>query len=157
MIVFGIVPDEKWLWRYYAMAQMVAGWSKDPSTKVGAVVVGQDPRHISFGYNGFPPGVADTAERLKDRETKYKFIQHAERNVLDNATFTLQGATLVTTMFPCHDCAKSIVSKGISVVVSPPPLDREPWLSSSAVTRAIFKEVGIKLIEIGADCHMRST
>ena len=117
--------------RYLKLASHVAEWSKDPSTKVGAVIVGGDRREIALGYNGFPPGIDDTPERLAHKETKYAMTQHAERNVLDNARFDLAGATLYVTMYPCNECAKSIVAKGIKRVVCPPPLDREPWRTSS--------------------------
>lgn len=140
--------EDRWLRRYLSLAFLVAGWSKDPSTKVGAVVVGVNTGEIAIGYNGFPPGVADTEERLNDKPTKYAMIQHAERNVLDNARFDLRGAMLVTTMFPCHECAKSIISRGIKTVACPPPLEREPWLTSSKWTREMFAESGVSLIEL---------
>ena len=137
--------SEKWTERYFALAEHVASWSKD-STGVGAVVVGNDPREIALGYNGFPPGIGDTLERRTDRATKLKLTQHAERNVLDNARFDLRGACLVVTMFPCSECAKSIVSKGIERVICPPPVDREPWATDAAWTQLLFEEAGIKLI-----------
>lgn len=134
--------EDKWFCRYMNMAELVATWSKDPSTRVGAVVVGLDRRHVAIGYNGFPPGISDD-ERLGVRELKYKLIQHAERNVLDNAQFNLSGGTLVTTLYPCHECAKSIISRGIRTVVTKPAPDREPWASSARVAAEIFREAGI--------------
>lgn len=142
------VVDDKWLRRYLSLAYHVASWSRDPSSKVGAVLVGADRKQIAIGYNGFPPGIADTPDRLssENRETKYALIQHAERNVLDNAAFATPGATLVVTMFPCRDCAKSVISKRISRVVCPPPLGREPWRTSSLWTAGMFLEAGVELI-----------
>lgn len=105
--------------RMMGLAHYVARFSKDPRTKVGSVVVGDDNRKIAIAYNGFPPGIADD-HRLLDRPTKYALIQHAERNALDNATFDLRGATLYTTVYPCAECAKSIVSKGVKRVVTHP-------------------------------------
>lgn len=131
--------------RYWRLAAHVASWSKDPSTKVGAVLVGVDPRMVALGYNGFPPGISDSPERLEDRPTKYKLIQHAERNVLDNAYFPTKGATLYCTQIPCSECAKSIVSKGIVRVVCPPPPTREPWASDCRWAVEMFEEVGILL------------
>ena len=72
---------KRWDMRFLEMAQLVASWSKDPSTKVGATIVDDDRRVISVGYNGFPKGVADN-KRLEDRDEKYKMIVHAERNAL---------------------------------------------------------------------------
>lgn len=135
-----------WLRRYANLATFIAQWSKDPSTKVGAVLVGANRKQIAFGYNGFPPGLADTEERLQDRETKYRYVQHAERNALDNATFDAQGATLVVTLFPCTECAKSIITKGIKRVVCPPMPRREPWLTQATWSRSMFEEAGVELV-----------
>lgn len=135
-----------WNERYMDLARHVAKWSKDPSTKVGAIAVGKDRRQIALGYNGFPAGVADEPDRLADKDTKYALTQHAERNVLDNARFDLTGGTLITTMFPCHECAKSIVSRGIRKVVCPSPVNREPWATSSHWTVKVFTECSIELV-----------
>ena len=131
--------------RLYELALHVSGWSKDPSTKVGAVLVGRDPREIALGYNGFPPGIEDTPERLSNRETKLKFTQHAERNVLDNARFDARGGVLYVTFFPCSECAKSIISKGVVRIVTAGPSDREPWASEALWTRIMLGETGITL------------
>lgn len=134
--------------RYLGLAFHVAAWSKDPSTKVGCVVVGKNRRQIAIGYNGFPEGIADTEERLNDRPTKYRLTQHAERNAVDNATFDLTGATLVTTLHPCVECAKSILSKGIATVVTTPAPIREPWKQSAEWAAELFKEAGVEVVVI---------
>ena len=136
---------QKWTARMMQLAAFVASWSKDPSTKVGAVVVGRDRRMVAIGYNGFPEGIADYPERLMDREVKYKLTQHAERNVIDNAQFDLTGATLYVTMHPCTECSKSIVSKKIARVVCPPAISREPWASDAEWSKKILQEAGVSL------------
>jgi dCMP deaminase len=137
----------KWDQRLVKLAREVASWSKDPSTKVGCVIRGDNPRHVAVGYNGFPRGIEDTPERLSDRGTKNLLMQHAERSALDNATFDTAGATLVTTFFPCCDCAKSIVSKEIkSVVVASTGLpEHEPWSSQAKQSREILIEAGVAI------------
>lgn len=127
------------------LARHVAGWSKDPSTRVGAVLVGRDRREIAMGYNGFPPRVEDTPARLANREVKYRMTQHAERNVLDNARFDPSGGTLFVTFFPCCECAKSIVSQGIARVVTMKPDDREPWREHAAWSTLILREGGVRV------------
>jgi dCMP deaminase len=140
------MSDEgKWVKRYFDLAHHIAGWSKDPSTKVGAVIVGEDPRKIAFGYNGFPPGIEDFPERLENREMKYKLTQHAERNVLDCVAFDTEGATLIVTMHPCSECAKSIVTKRIRRVICPPPTVREPWGEDAVWSQLIMREAGVEL------------
>ena len=109
-----------WDQRFMQLARFWSQNSKDPSTKVGAVIVGRDKREDCMGYNGFPPGIADD-DRLKERETKYPLMIHAERNALDNARFDTRGATLYATLAPCCGCASSIISKGIKIVVCPKP------------------------------------
>jgi len=146
-----VTKAASWDDRFMELAAHVAGWSKDPSTKVGAVLVGTCRRNIAVGYNGFPSGVVDTVARLEDRETRHALTQHAERNVLDNANFDVRGATMYTTFFPCSRCAASMVSKEIYRVVCPPPSDREPWASDSRWTRIMFEDAGIKLAEVEVD------
>ena len=60
----------KWDERFIELARLVAAWSKDPSTKVGAVIVRPDRTVASVGFNGFARGVDDTEERLNDRALK---------------------------------------------------------------------------------------
>lgn len=69
-----------WDRRFLALAKQVAGWSKAPSSQVGAVAV-LDRRILATGFNGFPVGMADDP-RLCDRESKYPRIVHAEQNVV---------------------------------------------------------------------------
>jgi dCMP deaminase len=137
-----------WDRRFYDLAVYVASWSKDPSTKVGAVLVGGDRRLVALGYNGFPPGIADADERLDDRECRHRLMQHAERNVLDNARFDARGGTLYVTFFPCSECAKSVVSRGIVRVVCPPAVARDPWASDSFWSDLLFSEARIEVVYV---------
>lgn len=138
-----------WFQRYMDLAHHVAQWSKDPSTRVGAVVVGIDRREIALAYNGFPPGIADTEERLADRPTKYRFTQHAERNALDNARFDLRGSTLAVTLHPCSECAKSIVSKGVRIVLCPPIAEGSRWWQEAEWGAQIMREAGVQIVHVG--------
>lgn len=138
-----------WDLRYMALALHVAQWSKDPSTKVGAVLVGLDRRHIALGYNGFPEGIVDSPKRLNDRDTKLRLIQHAERNVLDQATFDTNGATIVVTRFPCSECAKSIISKKIARVVYLKDVDyANRWADEVKWATEMFSEAGVLMLGV---------
>ena len=117
--------DLKWKMRYIQLATDVSSWSKDPSAKVGAVIVGSKGQVLSQGYNGFPRGVNDHAERYNDRKEKHKYVVHAEMNAIYNASYTgvsLDGATIYVYGLPvCNECAKGIIQVGIkSVVVATP-------------------------------------
>ena len=113
----------KWDKRYLELAKEISTWSKDPSTKVGAIAVSDQGGVIAQGYNGFPRGVVDAHSRLLDKETKYKYIVHAEMNCIYNAAYQgscLVGSTMYVHGLPvCHECAKGIIQSGIIRVVSP--------------------------------------
>lgn len=105
---------------FMAVAILSSMRSKDPSTQVGACIVGQDNIIISMGYNGFPKGCSDDEfpwAREGD-ETKYPFVVHAELNAILNANGkSLRGARVYVDLFPCNECAKAIIQSGISEVI----------------------------------------
>ncbi len=96
--------------------------SKDPNSKVGAVIVNAENHIVGTGYNGF---VAHADESLFNWEregewieTKYPYVVHAEANaILNSTTSDLRNCRIYTTLFPCNECAKHIAQKGITEVV----------------------------------------
>ena len=136
----------KWADRFLALAEHIAEWSYDPSTKVGAVIVDNKHRVLSMGYNGFPRGVRDLSRRYADKETKHLYVCHAERNALDNAPMSVEGCTMYVALLPCNECAKSIIQNGITKVITYKP-DREDKFNWD-VTRTMFREAGVTLYEI---------
>lgn len=135
-----------WDTRFLELAEHVSKWSKDPKTKVGAVIANDQRQVLSIGYNGFPRGVKDLASRYEDRSTKLMYVAHAERNALDNAFVDVRGATLYSTLCPCNECAKSIVQKGIRRVVSFAPPYEIVEKFNIGVTRIMFKEADVEFI-----------
>jgi dCMP deaminase len=136
---------DKWDLRFLDLAKFVSNWSKDPSTKVGAVIVDADKRVISMGYNGFPVGINDDDYRLNHRETKYKIILHAESNALLFANTNLVGNTLYTYPFmPCPRCAGLIIQAGISKVVSYNNMP-DRWSEDFDLSKELFQEAGVSL------------
>ena len=137
----------KWIKRYMQLAEMVSTWSKDPSTKVGAVIVGDNGQIVSQGYNGFPRKVEDLEERYNDRSTKYKFVVHAEMNAILNALYngaSVKGCSLYVHALPvCNECAKAIIQSGIKEVYMDTAIN-ERWEDSWKVTRQMFEESGIE-------------
>lgn len=135
----------KWDGRFLRLAELIAEWSLDPSTQVGAVIVDPDRRVVSLGYNGLPHGVADTFERLHNRDLKYKLMVHAERNAIIFAQRSLRGCCLYTWPFmPCVPCAGMIIQAGITRVVAPAS-DNPRWQSDFVLSRVLFREAGVKL------------
>jgi len=137
-----------WDKRFLELAELVSSWSKDPSTKVGAVIVDDKNIIVSVGFNGFPKGINDN-ERLHNRNSKYQIIIHAENNALMFAKRPLDNCTLYTYPFmPCPRCAGMIIQSGIKRVVSyKNTIDRYRWELDFSISRELFNEAKIQLEE----------
>lgn len=105
---------EKWDRRFLRLAQEVAGWSKDESSKCGAVIVRPDLTVVSLGFNGFPRGMDDRPELYADREVKYSRVIHAELNAILTARETVKGCTLYTNAPCCPRCCVHCLQAGIA-------------------------------------------
>lgn len=141
----------KWDRRFLKLAHHIAKWSKDPSTKVGAIVVGPNKEIRSQGFNGFPRGVLDSEARYSDRAIKYKIVVHAEMNACLHAArigASLEGCTIYITMFPCVSCAGAIIQSGISEVVVPDVPVPERWSEEAKLSQEILDEANIVLRRI---------
>jgi dCMP deaminase len=140
--------SDKWDHRYLALAEQVSKWSKDPSRQIGAVAVGSKGQVLAQGYNGFPRGIEDSLTKYYDREVKYKYVVHAEMNVIYNATYngvSLDCATIYVHGLPvCSDCAKGIIQVGIKRVVMPKQEIPSHWKESWALTQSLFTQAGVK-------------
>lgn len=136
----------KWDSRFFDLAKHVANWSKDPNTQVGAVIVNDLHQVLSIGYNGFPRGVQDTPSRYEERGCKHSFVVHAERNALDNAFTEVRGASMYVTLFPCNECAKGIVQKGIKRLFTPEPDPSREYVKDMVkhiAAQTMFLESGV--------------
>ena len=144
-----------WMNYFFNIAREVAKKSKDPSTKVGALLV--DPishRIIGTGYNGFPANVSETYQRW-ERPTKYSFVCHAEMNVIAAAAkfgIKTDGCDLYVTLHPCCDCAKLVASAGINRIFyiddGSDQSKSDDWRKLLSYAKTIFAESHIKLIPV---------
>jgi dCMP deaminase len=133
----------KWELRYLEMAKLVSTWSKDPSTKVGAVIVDSDNTVISVGFNGLPRRIQDTDQRLNNRDIKLKMIIHAEINAIITAKRPLNGTTIYTYPFmSCSQCAGLIIQSGICRHISY-KTDNERWKDSFDLALEMFDEARV--------------
>jgi len=137
----------KWDMRFIELARHISGWSKDPSTKVGCVVVGEDREIRSTGFNGFPRGIDDNPERLADREKKYPLICHAEENAIMHAArigVSLKDSTAYVTWPPCSRCARSLIQAGIrEVVYSSSEEIPERWIEDFEISTSMLAEANV--------------
>ena len=137
--------------QYLNLAKEVSQWSKDPSRKIGCVAIDKDGVILSQGYNGFPRGFNDSHENYSNREAKYKYIVHAEANMIYNAArigARLNGSTVYVYGLPvCSECAKALAQVGATRVVW--SVDQEipdKWSESYVETQKIFDELGIEIV-----------
>ncbi len=148
---------DKWDYRFLDVAKEVSGWSKDPGTTVGAVLV-RDRRIIATGYNGFPQGISDFVSRYEDRSIKLAYTVHAEVNAILNAAKNgaqTGGATLYTTFPPCVRCAAEIIQAGITRVVTPTVHSApERWWRDFQMGYELLREAGICLVTYDEDVSL---
>ncbi|MBA45337.1 MAG: hypothetical protein CMB31_01960 [Euryarchaeota archaeon] len=139
--------SDKWDRRFIDLALHISGWSKDPSTKVGCVVVGSDREIRSTGFNGFPRGITDSIERLEDRELKYPLICHAEENAIMHAArigISLKDCTAYVTWPPCTRCARSLIQAGVVEVVYPGDIQiPDRWVEDFDRSLSMMQEAGV--------------
>ena len=135
-----------WASRFIDLAHVVAGWSKDPSTQVGAVITDDRNRIISLGFNGVPRSCREPGER----DEKLHRTIHAEQNAMAFAECDLRGARIFVTHAPCAQCAAMIVQRGISLVCfdvrSTETAFFERWKDSHQQAMNMLYEAGVTII-----------
>jgi dCMP deaminase len=153
--------SERWSLHFLSLAEQCAKMSKDPSTQVGAVIVGPDREIRSTGFNGLPRGIADTPERLNDRDTKLQLVVHAEMNAILNAArcgIALKGCVLYLAATdesgavwggpPCTRCTVELIQTGICKVVSyPRKAVPSRWHDDLALAENLLQESGVAYVE----------
>ncbi|RUA05843.1 MAG: cytidine deaminase [Fusobacteria bacterium] len=126
--------------------------SKDPSTQVGACIVNEEKRIVGVGYNGFPRGISDSDPNFSwgktgtFLETKYPFVVHAEQNAILNSTKNLNNCTIYVGLFPCNECAKSIIQSGIKKVVY--LSDKHRKADSTIASKMLFDSAKIEYTKL---------
>lgn len=142
-------------WNVYFLniAEQVKLKSKDESTQIGAVIVGEDREVLSTGYNSFPRGLDDSVKERQERPEKYFWMEHAERNAIYNAArigVSLKNSTIyLTSGLPCMDCARGIVNSGIKTVYCKEVCttkNKNKWDESQKKSLELLRECDIDVI-----------
>jgi len=143
----------EWIEYFLGIAEQVKLKSKDESTQIGAVIVGQDNEILSTGYNSFPRGLRDDNEERQVRPEKYFWFEHAERNAIYNAARVgtpLKDSTIyLTSGLPCTDCARAIINTGIKKIYCKrvcTTTNKEKWDESQKKSLEMLGECGIDII-----------
>ena len=139
-------------WETYFMgiAHLSALRSKDPNTQVGAVIVDQEHKVVSIGYNGFPKGCSDDEYPWENEgsslETKYVYVVHAELNAILNSPRSVKGCSIYVSLFPCHECAKAIIQSGILEIV----YESDKYASSESVlaSKRMLESARVKMVQL---------
>ena len=155
-----LLPIPSWDEFFMRHVYLAASKSKDPRTKIGAALV-KDGIIISEGFNGFARAVKDLPERYLDKETKYKFVVHAECNAILNAArhgISTNHSILYTNGIPCENCGKTVIQAGVEEVVIHkqwPDIPSEIWRSSIEITKVMFKESKVKIRVLNCQLNLQ--
>jgi dCMP deaminase len=143
----------EWTEYFLNIAEQVKQKSKDQSTQIGAVIVGEDKEVLSTGYNSFPRGLDDSLPERQERPEKYFWMEHAERNAIYNAArigVSLKNSTIyLTSGLPCMDCARGIVNSGIKTVYCKQVCttkNRDKWDESQKKSLELLGECDVDVI-----------
>lgn len=141
---------------FMAIAKLSSMRSKDPSTQVGACIVGHDNRILSIGYNGAPNGFDDKnfpwAREGSMMDTKYAYVCHGEMNAILNyrgSRKDLEGAKLYVDLFPCNECAKLIIQSGIKEIIY--LCDKYKDTDGVRISKKMFDECGVSYKQLEID------
>jgi dCMP deaminase len=144
-------PAMKWESRMIRMAKLISTFSKDPSTKVGAVIFNHYRKTvITTGYNGFPRKTSDKADLYEDRDHKYPRVVHAEANAIVEAAaqgVSTRDAAIAITHPPCCACAGLIIQAGITCVIFEETGDDMKRLNGHYAMQ-LFEEANITIIGV---------
>lgn len=140
-------PLSKWEKRFMDLAHNVAQWSKDLSTKVGAVAVSKHNSVMETGFNGIARGVQDLPERL-ERPAKYIWTAHAEENLVTHAARRhLEGSTVYVTHLCCSTCARMLINAGVAKIVAGTGRVRNMPPEQFIAAKTMLAEAGVEFIE----------
>ena len=143
--------DVSKFFKFLGVAEAIAALSKDPSRKVGAIALDDKHNIIATGYNGFPRKVKDLPERYNNKELKYKFVSHAEMNLVAQAAYggrRLDGATvIITELFPCSTCTKLLIQAGIIRIITNKP-NGANWTEDADYSKIMLHEAEVEVIYI---------
>jgi dCMP deaminase len=137
--------------QYFKLARYMAEtFSKDPSTKVGTILLKEKTLQIlSVGYNGFARGVDETKPERWERPTKYNFCVHSEINSICNAArsgTSVEGAIAIVTMYPCCDCCRALIQSGVKNLITLPPNLKDPkWGEEFKTSKIMMEESGVEI------------
>lgn len=141
---------KQWSNHFIEVTKLISTKSKDPSTKVGSIIVDKNNRIVSTGYNGPPKNTDDRDIIFENREIKLKRTLHAELNAILFAKQDLTDMTIYVTHPPCTQCAAAIIQTGICKVICIKPSEdmKKRWESHIKESKKMFLEADVIYLEV---------
>jgi len=105
-----------WQDTFMEVAHVISKRSKDPHTKVGAVLT-KNKCIIGTGYNGDPRNFRYSFNW--NTPEKYDYVIHAEMNALANACYNgcqVKDSEIYVTLSPCNKCILQLIQFGVKKV-----------------------------------------
>ena len=136
--------------KYFELAQNIADiFSHDEKTKVGAVILNRKNFDIlSIGYNRFSDIDDEKIITLLNKSpSKYNLLSHAEYMAIERAkkyNLSVDNNIIITTLFPCWNCAELIVKNKLSKVFTNKRPLRGPWWDDEPVLK-LFKDKKLEI------------
>ena len=124
------------------LAETASSRSEDPYKKVGCVILDQEKRILSMGYNGVKPNQIVPIHFWNDRDQRRIYMIHAETNALSCISRYQNPFLIASTLMPCSNCAMNISSYGIKKVLYKEDYEKD------MLAKKIFKFYNIELIKI---------
>lgn len=142
-----------WTEYYLGIAEQVKLKSKDESTQIGSVIVGEGNEILSTGYNSFPRGLDDSRPERQISPLKYNYMVHAEMNGIINAArigISIKNSVMYLTCgIPCANCAKGIINSGIKKIYCKTTCttkNKRKWKKEQKISLIMFSECGVDII-----------
>jgi dCMP deaminase len=158
-----MIQNNNWDIFFMKMVYLIADKSKDPSSKIGALIINDNNQIVKIGYNGFPVNVNDSILTRYQRPEKYQYTAHAEANAIFFAArdgVKTENCKIYTNMLCCIECAKAVIQSGIKKVVYHKQYydiwmndNRAQWNGHDAITRTLFQESGVQIQELDCVCN----
>jgi len=108
------------------IARATAQLSPDEDTQVGAIMLSPEGRIIASSFNGFLRKASDKSlpcnrkDKCAEGHDKYYYMQHAERNLIYNCSYSgiaTKNTAIICTLSPCADCLRASYQSGVTAIV----------------------------------------
>lgn len=139
----------QWDLRWMELTELLATWSKDRSTGVGAVIVDDRNVIVAIGWNGFPRNIDDDVDERHERPAKYSWTSHAEENAITNAAskgIKTVGCRMYVNWYPCCPCARMIIQSGmVEVIGREPDWYHHKYADDFKIVKEMLAEAGVEV------------